>query len=147
MPLVGIMTNQVPPEKYSAESIVLTLDPRIDKEKMSKKHPFSIQSGSTYVVDLDLLNHPDDVNNCGVWTHSWSHYQKFEGSVNAMGSLEIGKGVFSSDDRWEQFLLRRLHSNVSKNPFIHNRYVRLQICSRIIKLLWLHLLTLGMHAQ
>ena len=110
---------EVPPEKYSAEAIVRTLlDPRIDKEKISKKRPLNIQSSSTYVVDLDLLKHPDDVkkDNFGVWTHSGSHYQKFEARVNATGNLEIGKGVFSSDDGWEQFSLRRLHSKHPTNP-------------------------------
>ena len=104
---------EVPPEKYSAEAIVRTLlDPRIDQEKISKKCPLNIQSSATYVVDLDLLKHPDDVkkDNFGVWTHSGSHYQKFEARVNAMGNLEIGKGVFSSNDGWKQFSLRRLHS-------------------------------------
>ena len=42
--------------------------------------------------------------------------RKFKAHVNARGNLEIGKGVFSSNDGWEQFSLRRLHSKHSTNP-------------------------------
>ena len=109
---------EIPSEKYSAEAIVRTLlDPKID-EKICKKRPLNIQSSSTYVVNLDSLQHPDDVknDNFGVWTHSGSHHRKFEARVNAAGNLEIGRGAFSTDDGWEQFSLRRLHSKHPTNP-------------------------------
>ena len=52
---------EIPSEKYSAEAIVRTLfDPKIDEEKICKKRPLNIQSSSTYVVNLDSLQHRDD---------------------------------------------------------------------------------------
>ena len=109
---------EVPPERYAAEDIVcILLNPKIDKQKICKQRPLEIQSSSTFIVDLDSLQHPDDVkkDNFGVWTHSGSHDQKFESCINASGDLEIGKNVFSTRDGWELFSLRRLHSKHPTN--------------------------------
>ena len=109
---------EVPPEKYAVERIIrILLNPKIDKRKICKQRPLDIQNSSTFVVDIDSLQHPDDVkkDNFGVWTHSGSHDQKFESRINASGDLEIGKTVFSTGDGWGKFSLRRLHSKHPTN--------------------------------
>ena len=110
---------EVPPDKYSAEDIVqILLNPNIDHAMICKKRPFSVSTSSSYVVDLNSLQHPDDVkkDNFGVWTHSGSHDLKFETRINSSGQLEIGRSLLSSADGWEQFSLRRLHSKHPTNP-------------------------------
>ena len=96
---------EVPPERYAAEDIRILFNPKIDKQRVCKQRPLNIQKSSTFVVDLDSLQHPDDVkkDNFGVWTHSGSHDQKFESRINAAGNLEIGKSLFSTESGWEQF--------------------------------------------
>ena len=68
-------------------------------------------------MDLDALDHPDDVkrDNFGVWTHSGSHDIKFESRIDESGNLKIGRSVLSGGDGWEQFSLRRLHSKHPTN--------------------------------
>lgn len=110
---------EVPPEKYSAEDIVrILLNPNIDHAKICKKRPCTVCTSASYVVDLDTLQHPDDVkkDNFGVWKHSGSHDLKFESRINSSGDLEIGRSLLSSADGWEQFSLRRLHSKHPTNP-------------------------------
>ena len=109
---------EIPPEKYAAENIVrILLNPKIDKQRVCKQRPLDIQRSSTFVVDLDSLQHPDDVkkDNFGVWTHSGSHDQKFESRINAAGILEVGRSLSSSEGGWEQFSLRHLHSKHPTN--------------------------------
>jgi len=65
----------VPSEKYTSEEIIcILLDPKIDQKRECIQRPLDIVSSSTYAVDLDCLQHPDDVkkDNFGVWTHSGS---------------------------------------------------------------------------
>ena len=115
---------EIPPDKYSAEDIVrILLNPEIDTRRVSKVRPLNIKCTSTYVIDLDALDHPDDVkrDNFGVWTHSGSHDIKFESHIDASGRLEIGRSVLSDEDGWEQFSLRRLHS---KHP-THSKFRRI----------------------
>ena len=109
---------ELPPEKYSAEDIVqILLSPNIDRAKICKKRPCGVCTSASYVVDLDSLQHPDDVkDNFGVWKHSGSHDLKFETRINSSGELEIGRSLLSSSDGWEQFSLRRLHSKHPTNP-------------------------------
>ena len=97
---------EVPPEKYGVECIILILlNPKINKPKICKQHPLDIQNSSAFVVDMDSLQHPDDVkkDNFGVWTHSGSHDQKFESRINASGDLEIVKTVFSTGNGCGKF--------------------------------------------
>ena len=59
---------KVSPDKYSAEDMVrILLNPNIDHAMICMKRPFSISTSSSYVVDLDSLQHTD---NFGVWTYS-----------------------------------------------------------------------------
>ena len=108
-------------------------------QRICKQRPLDIQKSGTFVVDLDSLQHPDDVkkDNFGTWTHSGSHDQKFESRINAAGNLEIGKPLFSTESDWEQFSLRRLHSKHPTNakfrriisfisgekPIVHGHYI------------------------
>ena len=83
---------EVPSEKYAIEEFIrILLDPKIDQNKVCKQQPLDIISSSTYVVDLDCLQHPDDVkkDNFGVWTHSGSHTRQFFSRIN-QGRVEIG---------------------------------------------------------
>jgi len=97
---------EVPSEKYASEEIIrILLDPKIDQKRVCMQRPLDIVSSSTYVVDLDCLQHPVDVkeDNFGVWTHSGSHNQQFFSRINR-GKVEIGRSVFSSDGpKWERF--------------------------------------------
>lgn len=53
---------EVPPEKYSVEDIVrILLNPNIDHANICKKRPWSVSTSASYIVDLDSLQHPDDV--------------------------------------------------------------------------------------
>ena len=110
---------EVPSEKYASEEIIrILLDPKIDQKRVCMQRRLDTVSSSTYVVDLDCLQHPDDVkkDNFGVWTHSGSHNQQFFSRINR-GKVEIGRSVFSSDGpKWERFSLRRLHSKHPTNP-------------------------------
>ena len=107
-----------PPQKYTAERIVkILLDPNIDRNKICKRRPILVEESSTYVVDLDLLQDPEDVkkDNFGVWKYSGSHTIKFESRITEDGVLEIGRSTFSSSKGWEKFSLRRLHSTHPTN--------------------------------
>lgn len=114
----GQPVYEVPPEKYSAERIIhILLNPKLDRSNVCTERPLSINSSSTFVVDLDSLLEADDVkkDNFGVWNHSGSHDHKFECRFNEDGDVEIGRGVRSSATGWETFSLRRLHSKHPTN--------------------------------
>ena len=53
---------EVPSEKYASEEIIrILLDPKIDQKRVCMQRRLDTVSSSTYVVDLDCLQHPDDV--------------------------------------------------------------------------------------
>ena len=110
---------EVPSEKYTVEEIIrILLNPKIDQSKVCKQRSLDIVSSSTYVVDLDCLQHLDDIkkDNFGVWTHSGSHTQQFCSRINH-DKVEIGRSAFASNGpKWKTFSLRRLHSKHPTNP-------------------------------
>ena len=109
---------EIPSDKYAVEDIIrILLNPKIGKEKICKQHPLDITTSSTYVVDLDSLEHPDDVkrDDFGVWTHSGSHNQAFMSRINECGDVEIGRTGVSKGPKWEKFSLRQLHSKHPTN--------------------------------
>ena len=76
-----------------------------------------IENSSTYVIDLDSLQDPDDVkkDNFGVWKYTGSHVNDFQCRIMESGKVKVGKGVLSSSDKYEQFSLRRLYSTHPTN--------------------------------
>lgn len=55
---------EVPPPKYSAESILrILLDASILKANICDQRPTAIESSATYVVDITKLADPEDVKN------------------------------------------------------------------------------------
>ena len=48
-----------------------------------------IESSSTFVIDISLLDHPDDVkkDNFGKWKHSGSHQTPYRVSFGAKGEV------------------------------------------------------------
>lgn len=70
-------------------------------------------------MNIDALQDPADVkkDNFGIWKHSGSHDITFECRLSG-NVVQIGRGACSSDDGWERFSLRRLHSvHPSNNNF------------------------------
>lgn len=51
---------------YSSEEILkILLNPKINPKKICRIRPSYIVQSVTYVVDLDCLDHPDDIMNLG----------------------------------------------------------------------------------
>lgn len=74
----------------------------------------SIEESSTYVVDLNSLNDPDDIkaDNFGIWKHTGSHDKKF------LWKLNNNNEVMICQHDGKQFSLRWLHSvHPSNNEF------------------------------
>jgi len=83
---------EVPSEKYTSEEIIhILLDPKIDQKRGCMQSPLDNVSSSTYVVDLDCLQHPDDLkkDNFGVWTHTLWRYQCTLTSTTPIHSFSI----------------------------------------------------------
>ena len=79
-----------------------------------------IKSSSTYVIDLDSLQDPEDVkkDNFGIWNYTGSHVNDFQCCITDSGKVRVGKSILSSNDEYEQFSLRRLYSiHPSNNKF------------------------------
>ena len=107
-----------PPMKYSAEHIIkILLDPDINRAKVCKERPLSIEKSSTFVIDLDCLQDPEDVkkDNFGIWNHSGSHNIPFECQISDDGTVHIGRGVLSNQENYKHYYLRRLHSTHPSN--------------------------------
>lgn len=69
-----------------------------------------IKSNSTYVIDLDSLQDPDDVkkDNFGVWSYTGSPVNDFQCRITDNGKVKVAKGILSSSDEYEEFSLQRL---------------------------------------
>ena len=53
---------EVPPPKYTAEQILRTLlDPCISESKICNVRPVNITQSATYVVNMQMLEHQDDI--------------------------------------------------------------------------------------
>lgn len=127
---------EVPPEKYPAERIIkILLDPLMDPSLVCKKCPMNVEGSSSFVIDLDKLDDPDDIkkDNYGVWDHSGSHNHNFDCCISSIGEVKIGRGALesSSSDDCEHFSLRRLHS---KHP--SNNKFRRMLCFITSKCNW-----------
>ena len=67
---------EVSPPKYTAEQILrILLNPPISESKICNVRPVNITQSATYVVNIQMLEHQDDIknDNFGKWDHSGSH--------------------------------------------------------------------------
>ena len=80
----------IPKAQYSAEVVIsMLLDP--DDAKICSERPTDITHCSTFVIDLDKLEHPDDAkkDNFGKWVHSGSHTIPFKAWFAEDGAVEF----------------------------------------------------------
>ena len=67
---------EVPSGFYTGEQILkILLNPHIIKKKICHSKPCNVSQSSTFVVDLESLQHPDDIkkDDFGKWVYSGSH--------------------------------------------------------------------------
>ena len=72
---------EYPVGSYSGEHILnILLNTQIEKERVCTKRPSGITQSSTFVVDLNCLQHPDDIkkDELGKWNYSGSHVTCYE---------------------------------------------------------------------
>lgn len=93
----------------------MLLDPG-DASLICKQRPTDIKQSSTFVIDLDKLEHPDDAkrDNFGKWNQSGSHTIPFQAWFSESGvfcfkrpETKAGLSSQSSDVQY----LRRIHYN------------------------------------
>ena len=100
---------------YSSEEILkVLLNP---KGKVCKSRPTTINRSATYVVDLDCLEHPDDVrkDDYGRWNYSGSHVHHFQAERMSEDSL-VFERVLPGTQGSSIFQLRRIHCKHPSNP-------------------------------
>ena len=103
---------EVPPPKYTAEQILrILLDPCISNSQICNVRPINITQSATYVVNLEMLEHPDDIknDNFGKWQHSGSHPLLFRVHVESDNYMYIEKCAPGARGD-NVVMLRRLHS-------------------------------------
>ena len=102
----------IPKTQYTIEKIInMLLDPS-DKSLICKERPIDIKKSSTFVIDLDQLEHPDDAkrDNFGKWNHSGSHTVPFQAWFTEEGILCSKRLKADSTKAGVQYL-RRVHYN------------------------------------
>ena len=108
---------ETPPSSYSAEQIIrILLNPNIDSLKICQERPTSVNKSSTYVVNITMLGHPDDIkkDSFGKWNHSGSHTVPFHTKILDDGYIELERcAAGASGDN--VYYLRRLHSTHPSN--------------------------------
>lgn len=93
---------EVPSGFYTGEQILkILLNPRIDEKKICHFKQCNVSQSSTFVVDLESLQHLDDIkkDDYGNWIYSGSHsvsYAAYQSKPN-IGAL--------SEDIWDVFIL------------------------------------------
>lgn len=102
---------EVPTPKYPAERILkILLDPKLPASKICVTRPVNVTKSATYVVNVNKLQHPDDVknDNFGSWKHSGSHPQYFRVIIDD-NSFHIERCAIGATGD-DVVCLRRLHS-------------------------------------
>jgi hypothetical protein len=102
----------IPKASYSVEKIIdMLLDPG-DQSLICKERPIDIQRSSTFIIDLDTLEHPDDAKHdkFGKWNHCGSHTIPFQAWYTEEGILRF-KRVEAGSNKIDVQYLRRVHYN------------------------------------
>lgn len=97
----------IPKAQYSAETVIsMLLDP--DDTKICSERPTTITQSSTFVINLDSLEHPDDAkkDNFGKWVHSGSHTIPFKSWFSEDGAVMFERLQPGSTGPDVQFLHR-----------------------------------------
>ena len=103
---------EIPPPKYTAEQILrILLDPYISESKICNVRPVNITQSATYVVNIQMLEHQDDIknDNFGKWQHSGSHPLLFRVQMESDDYMYIEKCAPGATGE-NVVMLRRLHS-------------------------------------
>lgn len=92
---------------------VILLRDEIDRKKVCKKQTTLINKYATFVIDINLLKHPDDMKKDKFrrWCYNGSHLQAYLAWKSDDGYLY--KKVDKSENR---FLLRRINFSHPSNP-------------------------------
>lgn len=102
---------EYPPEKYSSETILrILLDPSIDPTRICQSWPVTgIVASATFVVDITLLKHPEDVRKdfFGKWIYSGLHPFTFLASVNDNDEVHVERCAVGASGN--VFYLRKMH--------------------------------------
>ena len=102
-------------QRNMQQNELLKLDPKIDDRKICTQRPLNVESSSTFVIDLNSLKDPDDVqkDNFGVW-----HQKLMDLITRALSVVSVPVEMCRLDTvffgpptnaQWEQYSLRRLH--------------------------------------
>ena len=76
---------------YSSEEILKILfNP---KSKVCTSHPTCVKQSTTFVVNLDYLEHPEDIrkDDYGKWNYSGSHVHHFSVEKTSNDDLQIDR--------------------------------------------------------
>ena len=104
-------------KSYTSEEILqILLNPKIDPQKVTRSRPVNISQWATYVVDLDHLDHPDDIrkDDFGKWRYSGSHVVQYRAEKTPEDELEFER-VLPGTEGSDVFQLRRVHCKHPSN--------------------------------
>ena len=108
---------EVPSGFYTGEHILkILLNPCIDK-KICYSKPCNVSQSSTFVVDLESLQHPDDIkkDDFGKWIYSGSHSVSYA-AYQSNQSLDFERLTGTpSSNAGNIFQLRRINYNHPAN--------------------------------
>lgn len=103
---------------YTSEEILqILLNPTIHPHIICKTRPSNITKSDTYIVDLDCLEHPDDVrrDEFGRWNYSGSHVFYYRTEKTDDDLLEFER-VLPGTQGDNIFQLRQIHCKHPSNP-------------------------------
>lgn len=103
----------IPKTQYTVEKIInMLLDPG-NPDLVCKERPTDIKQSSTFVIDLDKLQHPDDAkhDNFGKWIQSGSHTIPFQAWFTDEGLLHFKRltSLKAGHTEFDVQYLRRIH--------------------------------------
>ena len=110
---------EVPQGSYTGERILeILLDPDIDQSNVCRSRPVGVTRSSTFVVDLESLEHPEDIkkDEFGKWKYSGSHKKLYAAWQTPQGKLQFERVSHSSSISMNIFELRRVHCTHPSNP-------------------------------
>ena len=102
---------EIPKGLYTGERILkILLNPNIKRRRVCHKRPINVSVSSTFVVDLNSLEHPDDIkkDEFGKWKYSGSHSVPYM-AWNTGKGLQFERFYSCSPEPENVFQLRRIH--------------------------------------